>query len=257
MGGRVTNGMSKRVQQVFSPGDQVLTKKRAAFVLDEIGEERIRFRLLASGRKMSLKQSRLAHVIDNFEDIQKKSNLELAIREVLERFGDTDTVNEPYLYGLAQEFRKRQLHLIPTTVEETLDKASEKALEEGAFDPHNGRDARERIEALIVKRRGQPEFRKKLLKAYNNRCAISGCDCPEALEAAHIQAYNGSHTNHINNGILLRCDIHTLFDLRKISINPDYTVSVCDNLQSSVYKEFHEKRLTLPIEKKDWPKVLG
>jgi bifunctional DNA-binding transcriptional regulator/antitoxin component of YhaV-PrlF toxin-antitoxin module len=139
----------------------------------------------------------------------------------------------------------------------TLDKAREKALEEGAFDPQNDEDARDRVAALIVRRQGQPAFRKKLLKAYNNRCAISSCDCPDALEAAHIRPYKGKHTNHIKNGILLRSDIHSLVDLGKIRICSNYKVGISDELQSTVYKKFHGKRLLLPKDKKDWPDCSG
>jgi len=89
----------------------------------------------------------------------------------------------------------------------TLEKAREQAIEDGTFDPRNDKDARDRAAALIVRRQGQPEFRKKLLRAYNNRCAISGCDCPDTLEAAHIRPYKGKHTNHVKNGILLRSDL--------------------------------------------------
>jgi hypothetical protein len=138
-----------------------------------------------------------------------------------------------------------------------LEQARQKAREEGAFDPKNDADARERALKLIVVRQGQPAFRKKLLKAYSNRCAISGCDCPDALEAAHIWPYKGRYTNHIKNGILLRCDLHTLFDLGRIRIHSNYKVDICDDLQPTVYKEFHNKRLVLPKEKKDWPDCTG
>jgi hypothetical protein len=138
-----------------------------------------------------------------------------------------------------------------------LEKAREQAIEEGAFDPQNDEDARDRAAALIVRRQGQPEFRKKLLKAYNNRCAISRCDCPDALEAAHIRPYKGKYTNHIKNGLLLRSDIHTLVDLGKIRIDSNYKIGVCDELQSTVYKEFHDKSLDLPTEQKDWPDCSG
>lgn len=141
----------------------------------------------------------------------------------------------------------------PTPQPLPLLKARKKAFEEGAFDPQDDDDARERAATLIVKRQGQPAFRKKLLKAYNNRCAISRCDCPDALEAAHIRPYKGKHTNHIKNGILLRSDIHTLVDLGKIRIDSDYKVDICDDLKSTVYGKFHNSRLALPREKKDWP----
>jgi hypothetical protein len=80
IGGRVTNGASNRFQQIFSPGNRVFTKTGKTFVIEEIGEKRIRFRLLAGHGKMSLRQSTLAHLIDNFEDIRDSENLEEMIR---------------------------------------------------------------------------------------------------------------------------------------------------------------------------------
>ena len=138
-----------------------------------------------------------------------------------------------------------------------LENARRRELEKEAFDPQNDADARELAKRLIFLRQGQPAFRKKLLKAYDNRCAISGCDCPHALEAAHIRPYKGKYTNHIKNGILLRTDIHTLFDLGKIRILSNYKVDISDDLQSTVYKEFHNRRLVLPKVKKDWPDCTG
>lgn len=87
------------------------------------------------------------------------------------------------------------------------------AMESRGFDASSIVDARERVLGQIVRRRGQQEFREKLLVAYEGRCAITGCDAIEALEAAHIVPYLGTETNHVQNGLLLRADIHTLFDL--------------------------------------------
>jgi hypothetical protein len=136
-----------------------------------------------------------------------------------------------------------------------LEQARKDAVAQGDFDAENDEDARNRVAAFIVRRQGQPEFRKRLLKAYNNRCAISGCDCPDALEAAHIRPYKGRHTNSIRNGILLRSDIHTLFDLGKMRISSGYKVSVCDDLLSTVYKQFHNKQVDLPRDKGLWPVI--
>ena len=109
--------------------------------------------------------------------------------------------------------------------------------------------SRDRIAAIIVRRRGQPEFRKKLLAAYRNRCAISDCDSTDALEAAHIHPYWGEATNHVTNGVLLRADLHTLFDLGKISVNADtHSVIVSDDLKTTVYGPLHGKKLNLPSD---------
>jgi predicted restriction endonuclease len=87
------------------------------------------------------------------------------------------------------------------------------------FNPSDIQDARDKVARLVSKRRGQPEFQRKLLDAYNSKCAMSQCDAIPALEAAHIIPYKGPETNHISNGLLLRADLHTLFDLCHIAVD--------------------------------------
>lgn len=89
---------------------------------------------------------------------------------------------------------------------------------------------------LIQKRRGQERFRKKLIEAYQGQCAITGCEIQGVLEAAHIKSYCISKDNNPENGILLRADIHTLFDLDLIRINPNSKrVEVAPSLLSNDY----------------------
>jgi len=128
-----------------------------------------------------------------------------------------------------------------------LRKAEETILAEGIFDPKNDEDARERISRSIVLRRGQRKFREKLLAIYQGRCLISGCDAVDVLEAAHIQPYKGTHTDQLSNGLLLRADLHTLFDLRLLAVDPDdMTVLLSPALQNSCYGEFHRQPLVFP-----------
>ena len=72
-------------------------------------------------------------------------------------------------------------------------------------------------------------------------------DAEQALEAAHIYPYQGTQTNHISNGILLRADIHVLFDLRLITVNSyDMTIIISGVLSKTVYAELLGKSLLLP-----------
>ena len=68
--------------------------------------------------------------------------------------------------------------------------------EDSEFNPSGIEDSRERFAGEILKRLGQPGFRRKLLKIYGNRCAITGCEATEVLEACHIVPYLGPKTNH-------------------------------------------------------------
>ncbi|WP_414553309.1 pentapeptide repeat-containing protein [Anabaena sp. CCY 0017] len=77
------------------------------------------------------------------------------------------------------------------------------------------------IRKSIQKRQGQEKFRNALITYYEGRCAISGCEVTGVLEAAHIEPYGLYKNNHTDNGILLRADLHTLFDLNLIVIHPE------------------------------------
>jgi hypothetical protein len=84
-----------------------------------------------------------------------------------------------------------------------------------------GRDERERIARQIRARRGQAGFRQKLRQRFADTCLVTKCNLPDLLEAAHISPYRGEKDNHPSNGLLLRADIHTLFDLDLLGIEPE------------------------------------
>lgn len=86
--------------------------------------------------------------------------------------------------------------------------------------PREG-DWREIVERQIRERRGQQRFRDIPRERYGDRCLATGCEVLAELEAAHIKPYQGEVDNHPENGLLLRSDIHTLFDLDLIGIEPD------------------------------------
>ncbi|MFC5371799.1 HNH endonuclease [Brevundimonas faecalis] len=123
-------------------------------------------------------------------------------------------------------------------------------------DPISNDDARRRVARSIIARRGQAKFRKMLMKAYGETCCISGCDVSAVLEAAHIRPYLGDHTNVVSNGLLMRADLHTLFDLGLLRIDPkDRRVVLDEALQGSEYKRFHGVALARPIAQRDAPSV--
>lgn len=122
---------------------------------------------------------------------------------------------------------------------------------EERFDPKSVSDGRRLVLAEIVRRQGQDKFRQSLMKAYSNKCAMTGCDTSWVLEAAHVTPYRGSGTNSLQNGLLLRADVHTLFDLSLVSVSPsDRTIQISKALQSSIYWELQNRplRQTTPAE---------
>jgi len=118
-----------------------------------------------------------------------------------------------------------------------------------AFDPASQEDARQRVLTSVVRRRGQSKFRAGLLRAYGGKCAITGCVVEAILEAAHVTPYLGPDTNALSNGILLRADLHTLWDLGLIAIEPiSKTMWVSPSLVGSEYDQFAGKVPFIPAK---------
>ncbi len=90
----------------------------------------------------------------------------------------------------------------------------------------------------IKTRRGQDKFRKLLLKAFNNTCCITGSIIISVLEAAHIISHSDETNYKVTNGLLLRADIHTLFDLNLIGIDQHGMVHISNELKKSEYGEY-------------------
>lgn len=115
------------------------------------------------------------------------------------------------------------------------------------------RDMRVRILREALVREGQPAFRKRLMIAYGGHCAVTGCSIPELLEAAHVRPYAGGWHTEARHGLLLKTDIHILFDKGMLWIDPDYCVCLSPVLKNTEYSILEGKRLHLPASCSDWP----
>jgi hypothetical protein len=147
------------------------------------------------------------------------------------------------------KLRPRRVAL-PDSVE--LDAARMTVAAAGMFDPSE--DARRRVMGALVQREGQPKFRRSLLDEYSGECVITGCNVEALLEAAHIVPYRGVHTNDVTNGLLLRADLHKLFDLHMFRIDPrTHTVHLCDDLKASEYGCYEGRRLRPPKSQENMP----
>ncbi|WP_218239790.1 HNH endonuclease [Comamonas fluminis] len=163
---------------------------------------------------------------------------------------------EPAIHGVWElaevgegKLRPRRIAL-PDSIE--LDAARVNVASEGMFDPSE--DARRRVMAVLVQREGQPKFRRALLDEYSGACVITGCNVESLLEAAHIVPYRGMHTNDVTNGLLLRADLHKLFDLHMFRIEPKaHTVHLCDELKGSEYGVYEGRRLRPPKSQQNMP----
>ena len=108
---------------------------------------------------------------------------------------------------------------------------------------HNESSPLAKVMRSILERRGQPKFRRDLLKVYNNRCCITGCAVMELLEAAHINPFSEDGDNSLFNGLILRADIHTLFDRNLLTVDENCVVRISKDLIGSEYESFKGKKI--------------
>jgi putative restriction endonuclease len=87
-------------------------------------------------------------------------------------------------------------------------------------------------EYLMRGRLGQGAFRVLVMDAYERRCAVTGEKTLPVLEAAHIKPYSLNGPHRVNNGILLRSDLHKLFDLGYVTVTPELRLEVSPRLKS-------------------------
>ncbi|QBR00266.1 HNH endonuclease [Paraburkholderia pallida] len=102
-----------------------------------------------------------------------------------------------------------------------IDAIAADSFEETQSPPDSIIDARRRVMREISLRRGQSQFRERLIKRYGSACQITRCTFPGLVEAAHIRPYAKTNDNGVLNGLLLRSDLHTLFDLYLLSVEPE------------------------------------
>ena len=116
-------------------------------------------------------------------------------------------------------------------------------------------------EAYLARARlGQGTFRTLVTDAYHRRCAVTGERSLPALEAAHIKAHAAAGPNRTQNGLLLRADVHRLFDDGYVTVDPARRFVVSPRLREEfengrVYYALAGKALTnLPDQLTDQPR---
>ncbi len=138
---------------------------------------------------------------------------------------------------------------------EVLNKVENDGFRSDDFNIDNVREERQTIKTSSKRSRiGQQNFRIKVLSAYKYKCCVTGSDLIEAIEANHIFQYKGPDTNHIQNGIPLRVDIHKLWTGGLLGINDKYEVILNDKAKNSEsYKKYHGQTIKLPTNPKYHP----
>ncbi len=113
-------------------------------------------------------------------------------------------------------------------------------------------------EYLVKGRLGQGAFRVIVTDAYQRRCAITGERTLPVLEAAHIRPYSMSGPNAVNNGLLLRSDLHKLFDIGYLTVTPELRVEVSPKIKEEYsngreYYAYHGHPLKVSPKVSDQP----
>ena len=104
---------------------------------------------------------------------------------------------------------------------------------------------------LTYPRLGQGSFRVLVTDAYERRCALTNERTLPALEAAHIRPFADRGEHRVDNGILLRRDLHALFDRGYLTINPELQVEVSRRIKEEFdngrdYYRLHGSSMRLP-----------
>ncbi len=114
------------------------------------------------------------------------------------------------------------------------------------------------LPALTLPRLGQQAFKGLVLTSYFRRCAITGTRIEPTLEAAHIRpvALEGHH--RVDNGLLLRSDVHTLFDRGYLGLDDGYRLQVSRRLRADWGngQEFYDRAgsvIAVPAAPRDRP----
>lgn len=104
---------------------------------------------------------------------------------------------------------------------------------------------------LVKPRLGQGAFRLAVTDAYKRQCAVSGGRVLPALDAAHIRSYHDGGAHDVSNGLLLRRDIHSVFDAGYATFDDDLRLVVSDRVRTEFnngneYRRLHGQRLVVP-----------
>ncbi len=111
---------------------------------------------------------------------------------------------------------------------------------------------------LHVPRRGQGTFRKLVLAAYDNRCAVTGERTVPVLQASHIKPFADVTAHEVRNGLSLRSDLHALFDRGYVTVDPSYRFRVSRSIREEFengrdYYALDGREIRLPANAGDHP----
>lgn len=139
------------------------------------------------------------------------------------------------------------------------------AYEQARHEPAESVAERERLAGTLYERESRPGqriFRATLLAAYGGACAVTSEHSTPVLEASHIRPYAEEGPDGVSNGLLLRTDLHKLFDAGLVTVTPDHEFRVSRLLEErwrngrtyyELQSRLHGKTIRLPKHVADYP----
>ena len=111
---------------------------------------------------------------------------------------------------------------------------------------------------LVLPRLGQGTFRVAVTQAYERSCAVTHEHSLPVLEAAHIWPWGDGGPHRVSNGLLLRADVHRLFDAGYVTVTPDLRFQVSRRLKDEfengkVYYAVDGQQIAAPRSAVDRP----
>lgn len=137
-------------------------------------------------------------------------------------------------YNLDEEPGASMLQELQAILREQTAVVAERQVAEDTIGPYRYGDLK-----AYRPRLGQGAFRTIVTDAYQRRCALTGEKVLPVLEAAHVRPYAQDGEHSINNGVLMKSDLHILFDRGYIAINPDDKRIV---VSKNIHEEFDNGR---------------
>ncbi|MCY3921419.1 MAG: HNH endonuclease [Chloroflexi bacterium] len=113
---------------------------------------------------------------------------------------------------------------------------------------------------IVTPRLGQGGFRILVQETYARKCAVTGERTLPALEAAHIRPYSDGGRHEVSNGLLLRRDLHRLFDTGYVTVNPSLRLEVSQSIREEFtngrhYYAMHGSRIYIPDRREERPSL--
>ncbi|EHF01818.1 hypothetical protein HMPREF1008_01442 [Olsenella sp. oral taxon 809 str. F0356] len=151
------------------------------------------------------------------------------------------------LHGPVNEMTELRGSFLEFPTDSLTDEQARRAKNLGVSDINDERSPEARRYVRTLQRERQSKFRQDLMAAYEGTCAVSDTNVVDALQAAHIDPYRGRRSQIVQNGILLRADIHLLYDANLVAIEPEtHVLRLAESIKGSIYERYAGTPIAVP-----------